>query len=139
VKKELEDQLVARFPEFFVGVGLSPRESNMCFGCSCGDGWYPIIYDTCELLEFIKAPLVWTQIKEKFGGLRMYYHFTEDDFPLLMRNAVDAIINAAEEKASRTCESCGDFHTAYIRCTFGWYRCECDECYTKRTAKPTGG
>jgi hypothetical protein len=139
VKKELEDRLVARFPGFFAGTRLSPRETSMCFGCACEDGWYLTIYDACELLEFINAPIVWTQIKEKYGGLRMYYHFTQAATPNLMPDAVDVIISAAEERASHTCESCGNHYTASIRCTYGWYRCECDDCYATRTIKPTGG
>jgi hypothetical protein len=138
VKQELEDSLVARFPAFFAETKLPPRETSMCFGCQCGDGWYPIIYDVCELLEFIKAPIVWNTIKEKFGGLRMYYTFTTKTVGLTPK-AVEVIITAAEDRAAHTCETCGDFHTAYIRCTHGWYRCECDDCHTKRTATPTGG
>lgn len=75
MKPELELQLQQEFPEFFRGLhNGDPRQTLMCFGCDCGNGWYNILYDACKqikkVLQKYSIPLdsfVFVQIKEKFG------------------------------------------------------------------------
>ena len=50
----------------------------MCWGFSCGDGWYLLIDRLCSSLQWDtdtnKYPqVVATQVKEKYGTLRFYY------------------------------------------------------------------
>ena len=56
------------------------------------------------------------QVKEKFGGLRFYYHGGDD--------VVDGMVRMAESWAAQTCETCGDPGT--IR-HGGWVRTLCDK------------
>jgi hypothetical protein len=39
----LEKQLIEKYPVLFQDVNKSPKETLMCFGCECGDGWFDIL------------------------------------------------------------------------------------------------
>jgi hypothetical protein len=79
-------------------------------GCelAVGHGWLPIIDDLCSKLEKVIEPLsederscfYATQVKEKFGGLRFYTTFGNDEIYDLIRDA--------EKKSYITCEVCGE-------------------------------
>ncbi len=56
------------------------------------------------------------QVKEKFGGLRFYCDSSTDE--------IDALIRAAEEESTRTCDVCGRQGTARGG---SWIRTRCDE------------
>ena len=58
-----------------------------------------------------------TQIKEKYGTLRWYSHFTTD--------GLEAIIRKYEDLSAYTCIHCGKRAT---RVTLGWISPFCDEC-----------
>lgn len=68
------------------------------FGFECGPGWADILDKLGPVLELHSVHV--HQVKEKFGGLRVYYDGVIPD--------VDAAIKAAEAEAWRTCELCGD-------------------------------
>jgi hypothetical protein len=82
-------------------------------GVAVSEGWWPIIKALCycidshvkwvnrnaEKEEFACVPVVVTQIKEKFGGLRFYYDGGDA--------AVIGMVRMAEEMASIACEKCG--------------------------------
>lgn len=68
-----------------------------------------------EVTPYVPRVVV-DQVKEKFGGLRFYYH-GGDDF-------VDGMVRMAESWAAQTCETCGDPGT--IR-HGGWVRTLCDK------------
>jgi hypothetical protein len=84
----------------------------MCWGFECGDGWYRIIKEAAEKLEplivaeIAKDPGGWnagyyraSQIKEKYGTLRFYLSGGTD--------AMWKIIEEAERKSAKICETCG--------------------------------
>lgn len=102
---ELEKKLVQDHPVLFQDRNKGPMESCMHWGCDCDDGWFNILHAMCDTLDnHVKnndgAPLKFTQVKEKFGGLRVY---TEggDDFS-------EGVIALCETLSYRTCERCGD-------------------------------
>lgn len=94
------------------------------FGVSTNPGWYPLVEKL--LLDFRALPqedgLVRTnQIKEKFGGLRVYVEVSgSDDFKERVRD----MIEQAEKEASLTCEFCSN--TGVLR-TPGWMRVTCEK------------
>ena len=93
------------------------------WGAECDKGWDKIIVETVTKLD--KLPdneLYITQIKEKFGELRIYTSSYKEE----IEKELDSIIKEAEEKASRTCESCGA--EGKLR-TKGWIQVLCDKCY----------
>ena len=83
------------------------------------DGWYAVIdrlltaIETAGLAE--SANIV--QIKQKFGGLRVY--------GLPHTEALQALVTIAEEEARRTCERCGEPGELRPK---GWFEVRCDAC-----------
>lgn len=43
MNQELEKKIAEKYPKLFINKNLSPRETLICFGCECGDGWYKIL------------------------------------------------------------------------------------------------
>ena len=115
MRQDLEKYLVKKFPLCFGDINKGPKESLMCFGCECGNGWYKIIKEACQKAEPIIAKWIeenkndpnfsmdWApkfiQIKEKYGTLRLYFTTYPDGF--------DEIETEAEKKSETTCERCG--------------------------------
>jgi hypothetical protein len=85
---------------------------------SIGDGWMPLLVPVVALSKKKGIPLV--QVKEKFGGLRIYTDVADEE--------LDAAIRKAEEKASHTCEICGN-EEASLRSNKGWLTTRCDVCH----------
>lgn len=85
-----------------------------------GDGWDSIIFDLHEKLLAADPTFSYIQIKEKFGGLRVY--LTDESSP-----EVKALLREAEQRARVTCESCGGSGTLHVSAR-GWYRTLCSSC-----------
>jgi hypothetical protein len=102
---ELEIGLVREFPEIFRDYGKSPEETCMSWGCEHSDGWYGIIRGLCRTIAWhvknSKEPIdfKFSQVKEKFGTLRVYTHGTDD--------YIDGCIDMAEAMSAVTCEVTG--------------------------------
>lgn len=79
MRKELEQKLVARWPNWF-GLAGNPRLSPMAWGFEHGDGWYSILWRLCVDLEPMVTELEKetaerfeaVQAKEKLGTMRFY-------------------------------------------------------------------
>lgn len=116
-------------------------ESCMAFGIECGDGWYEILSSLCFLInqherniqgqtEYKQKenpdytsgyyPVIFQQIKEKFGGLRVYYGGGDD--------YVDGLVSMAEAWSYKTCEVCGERGKPNKS---GWIVTLCDNCRGK--------
>jgi len=108
MRKELDEALCAKYPDIFKDRHGDMRETAMCWGFP-GDGWYNIIDSLCATIknreynlklnkkEFL--PVVATQVKEKYGGLRFYYTGGDD--------YIDGAVAFAEYMSEVTCEVCG--------------------------------
>jgi len=119
--QELEQKLYDDFPELYRGRNKSLKESSMCFGFSCGDGWFQIIYDlSADIMaivneEGIAVPEV-RQVKEKLGGFCFYLDGVNEK--------INRRIMQATALSLETCEVCG----APGRKSSGvWIRTLCDE------------
>ena len=94
------------------------------FGVSTNPGWYPLVEKL--LLDFRALPqedgmVHINQIKEKFGGLRVYVEVSgSKDFNGRVRD----MIEQAEKEAARACEFCSD--PGVLR-TQGWMRVTCEK------------
>lgn len=127
-KKLYED-----FPGLYRDASKDMRETCMCWGFQCGDGWFRLIYDLSAAIESEAFKLglnpdsdEWpkaSQVKEKFGTLRFYMGCYSES----LRDLIDY----AEEKSGHTCESCGLAGT--LR-TEGWHHVSCEPCEIKRNA-----
>lgn len=90
----------------------------------CGEGWHPLIKDALAKIEALGIlNLTVLQVKEKFGGLRIYLSFNNAE--------TDAIIRAAALQASETCEGCGSKEKVELR-GGGWLRTLCVQCKENR-------
>lgn len=74
-----------------------------------------------------------SQVKEKFGGLRVYLNAVVVDDSAQF-NAVHALVRLAEERSYRTCEWCGEPGEERGG---GWIKTLCDGCHDKRQARRT--
>ena len=96
----------------------------------CGKGWWPLIEKVAAAIDSFNAnhpesPVEVSQIKQKFGGLRIYHHNTPEDLRQLIDEAVAA--------SWHTCEKCGS--TTDITTNLEGYRLTlCPEC--RKEIKP---
>lgn len=70
---------------------------------SCDRGWYPIICDLDAALAELDPAYELHQVKEKFGGLRFYFHSDVDG----ARDQMHGLVDEAESRCAATCELCG--------------------------------
>jgi len=146
MKEELEKKLFDKYPEIFVQKDLPMTQTCMCWGISCGDGWYNIIDNLCSMImnhnrnlnrsieydiekgkatEADLVPVIQaTQVKEKFGGLRFYTNSTDE--------YVEGLVGMAEAMSECTCEECGNIGSQNEN---GWIVTLCDPCRMERDKK----
>ena len=140
---ELQNQLYEKYPYLFSNRNKSPRESCMSWGCEIGNGWYELLSSVCWRVsqhekniedqkrvfadhpEKIKVeleyfPVKFDQVKEKYGGLRIYFTGGDD--------YVEGVIGMAEEYSYKVCEVCGNSGKPNKR---GWITTLCESCREK--------
>ncbi len=121
-------RIIQRYPGVF-GPGPWPvAKTQLGWGFTCGDGWYPILDRLFADIDRIREEdgltrMEVVQVKEKLGGLRVYVRGGNE--------RVDARVCQAEEEAFSTCEGCGG-PTAGIREGGGYLTNLCDPCARKR-------
>ena len=85
MKKELQEKLFQDYPKIFKQKDLDKTKTAMCWGISCGDGWYEILDALCANIqnrlmnvnrnkpeeEHLICEAV--QVKEKFGCLEILH------------------------------------------------------------------
>jgi hypothetical protein len=64
-------------------------------------GWKPIVAAALEIMTAIDPEVEIRQIKQKFGGLRIYYGSHRYD-------ELELVVNQAKILCERTCEECGE-------------------------------
>jgi hypothetical protein len=152
MKPELDKALCEKYPKIFVNRHADMSTTAMCWGLEVGDGWYNLIDTLCEALTYtyttsikvdeedgkhfgikpyadsyyftVEPPqVIADQVKEKFGGLRFYYHLEYNErnnylletekYPDLQQivdrysDYINGIIHFAEIASGRTCEETG--------------------------------
>jgi len=173
MKPELEQQLIAKYPKLFRDINRPPKESLMCFGAECGSGWYDILDNLCGYITHLQENVsyflglkeeanydndkgfdgcfhcpgvVFMQIKEKYGTLRVYWNFAEienydeiksklkkpeqlDEYIDKYYNKIESTIDFCEYLSSITCEVTGKPGKLYSK---GWCVTLCKEEAIKR-------
>jgi len=120
MKQELERNLQARFPRFFRDLYGDPRETCMAFGCDFEDGWYPIVERLCEALNLVAPPeFKFTQVKEKFGAMRIYASGGNEE--------TERLLHRVHEESLKVCEACGATEGVDTGGS-GWIRTLCQSC-----------
>jgi len=99
------------------------------YGFQISDGWADLVDNALQQCcaafdahDVGREHFVIHQIKEKFGGLRLYWsHDLEDPLPQKLYVQLEQIVLAAEEKAQVVCEQCSnDNGVNMVSC--GWSR-----------------
>ena len=97
----------------------------------CGKGWAPLLLSLIEAIEKLEVPYIVGQVKEKFGGLRFYWHIpmnAELGKPLVddpSRYArLQRLIDNAEQESFGICEVCG--RPGSVR-EEGWISTRCED------------
>jgi len=138
MRKELEDQLVGKYPKIFSQIKSFQH----------GNGWFHIIDALCaciqnecdhnirelkrinpevteEDIEDLQVRAV--QVKEKFGGLRFYIGSGNTE--------IFGMIRMAEEISFKICEECG---SPGKNRSGGWIKTLCDSCAIASGRKDRG-
>ena len=132
IDMKTEEELYKKYSKIF------PLMSDPYYSISSGipSAWLETVDWMCEAIqnhvdghvtwrngEKIKCPqVVCEQIKEKFGGLRFYYHGGDDQ--------VAGMVYMAETILWNTCEYCGSHEE--IETTKGWITRVCKKCKEKK-------
>ena len=129
--RDWEKELQEKYPKLFNNIYIE-----------CGEGWKSIIENMCEQIitheAFLESSGVhvvgfeddlineddyclvrFFQIKQKFGGLRVYYDGGN--------NIIQDIVRDAETKALTTCEYCGSKENVKLRRRNSWLYTGCDK------------
>lgn len=103
-----------------------PQEPYELFGIECGKGWNKLIIPILDYIDLYNSghddKIEILQIKEKFGGLRIYTSFSTPE--------LDQLIDDAEEQSFKTCEYCGS--TENVSQTTGWIKTLCRKCMREK-------
>ena len=134
--QQLQDTLFEKYPNFFVNKDKDIMTSCMAWGIECGNGWYDIISSLCWMIKqrednienknkYIQSSeeyfsVKFDQIKEKFGGLRVYFSGGDD--------YVEGLVSMAESFSYQVCETCGQKGKPNKD---GWISTLCEECRMK--------
>jgi hypothetical protein len=133
---ELQNKLYEKYPQLFSNKDKSIQESCMAWGIDCNDGWYEIISSLCWMIKQHEDNIVWQtkwtqktdpsyesdyfsvkfdQIKEKYGGLRLYFSGGDE--------YIEGLVSMAEAMSYKICEVCGNKGEPNKQ---GWISTRCD-------------
>ena len=138
MRQELDKLLCEKYPKMMVNRNKDMKETCMCWGFECGDGWFNILD---QLMGNIQHHIDWNnqnfekgykqykqvtqvtldQVKEKFGTLRFYYTGGDDE--------ISGMVRMAESMSGCTCEECGN---PGERRGGGWVHTFCTPCEEAR-------
>lgn len=89
------------------------------------DGWAGLLQDLLRKLKMLALGPDFriVQIKEKFGGLRVYWEGVDDKE---LRKEVMDLVQLAEELSYKTCEKCGSMDG--VETKGAWLKSFCQNC-----------
>ena len=132
MKKELEIELVKKYPNILRDHGGDPMKTCMAWGIETDDGWYELLDKCMEKLQHFcdlctkngnPIQVVANQIKEKYGTLSFYYG--GEGGTRLYWDIIDDIISETERRSAQVCEASGKHGCLCYRGS--WYKTLCYE------------
>ena len=127
MNKELELELVKKYPKILREYGGDPMQTCLSWGFEFDSGWYKLIDKCMAKLQYFcdlcskegeEVQVVANQAKEKHGTLSFYTSVYGGDNT--QHDIIDDIIDKAERKSEYTCEVTGE-HGELCK-KGGWYR-----------------
>jgi hypothetical protein len=142
----LQNKLFEKYPNLFSNRTKTPMESCMSWGCEVGNGWYDILSSLCWMItqhekniaerilirnkfgtqndqkDLEYFPAKFDQIKEKFGGLRVYFSGGDE--------YIEGLVSMAESFSYQICEECGEKGKPNKG---GWISTLCENCRHKNS------
>ena len=136
--QELQNQLFEKYPDLFSNKDKDIMHSCMAWGIECNNGWYDIVSSVCWMIKQHEDNVQWQteykqktqldyqsdyfpvkfdQIKEKYGGLRLYFSGGDE--------YVEGLVSMAEAMSYKICEVCGNRGSPNEN---GWISTLCDGC-----------
>jgi hypothetical protein len=136
--EELQNQLFEKYPDLFSNKDKDIMSSCMGWGIETGNGWYDIISSVCWMIKQHENNIKWQteykqktdpdyqsdyfpvkfdQVKEKYGGLRLYFSGGDE--------YVEGLVSMAEAMSYKICEVCGNKGEPNKG---GWISTLCDGC-----------
>jgi hypothetical protein len=133
---ELQNKLYEKYPQLFVNKDKTPMQSCMCFGIETGEGWYEILSSLCWMIKQYEDSIIWQtewnqktnpeyksdyfpvkfdQVKEKYGGLRVYFSGGDQ--------YIEGLVSMAEAMSYKVCDVCGNKGEANKQ---GWISTRCE-------------
>lgn len=119
LNKENTKKLLKDFPSLYKQYYWEKTDTCMCWGFDFSDGWFDLIYKLSEDLLKVCPGCQASQVKEKFGGLRFYVDYCNEEGHKL--------IDKAEKDSYKICEICGK--PGKPREDLGWVKTLCLEHY----------
>ncbi len=152
---KLQTKIYKTYPRLFTNSRKSKEESCMFWGLCVGNGWYNLLDTLCSVIGNHEdnnkgLHVVVDQVKEKFGGLRFYYHIegtlqrnnwikTDADVKKTTEcfgNLVSGAVWMADAMSYTICEVTGK--PGSLRQDLGWIRSLCDREYEIALTNKTG-
>ena len=130
--KNLELELVKKYPKILREYGGDPKQTCMSWGIEHDSGWFKLLDECMAKLQYFcdlcsrdgeEVQVVANQIKEKYGTLSFYTSVYGGDN--IQHDIIDDIIDKAERKSVYTCEVTGEHGVPCKK--GGWYRTLCYE------------
>ena len=104
--------------------------SNVYCGADLPKGWLFLVREVMPLLEASGCQIA--QLKEKFGGLRLYFDYPEDGLSSEDKDKVWQAVRDAERRSFTVCEQCS---APGVTRDGGWLLTLCDPCSATRKEK----
>ena len=132
MREENFRQLYDKYPDLFSCDKGPIKQSLMAVECECEGGWAHLIETFCRLVkcylrqENTPTDFKFVQIKEKFGGLRLYYNLNTQASPAREKEIhayIQGLTAFAEEMSYQTCENTGAPGKLFTK---GWHKTLCD-------------
>jgi hypothetical protein len=122
-----QTEIIKKYPELFGEPPYDPQKTLICFGLEVSEKWLPTLdRGFQQMSDIVKREKLddfrIVQVKEKFGGLRVYSRYSIDE--------IDKIIERMEDEVETICEKCGSLEGKWR--TDGWMRVTCDKCEEKK-------
>lgn len=157
MEERLEKYLYKKYPELFKNESKSMKETCMCWGCSCGDGWFFLLDNLCSVItryiidqharvEYyddlekrlekeivdghkpMRPDWLWKKVDQ------VHFDQVKEKWGQLRiyytggDEKIQNMVDFVEALSESICEECGKFDYSTGRTTRGWIRSLCREC-----------